>query len=95
MAVRDPYFWHRFSVAVHLENETKQPEFMTAWPSPSPTPYSTSSSTSSEALKQPPDWLTRQHRKRRFVHRICWALTLLFFLTVGGVIGLLVWLRGR
>jgi len=74
---RDPAFWKRFSVAIHLEEDK---------------PKSSGASASSYDDPKADDWLEGQRRKeRRSCRNICFSvLGLVIFLAL--VVGVIIWL---
>ncbi|KAL9091094.1 MAG: hypothetical protein Q9165_005021 [Trypethelium subeluteriae] len=84
MAVRDPAFWHRFSVAVHKDEESKGPVYATT---------TTISSPSSPPLKHQDSWLGRQEAKKRRRAIICWAFWLAFAGVIVGAVFVVLWLK--
>ncbi|KAI9815604.1 MAG: hypothetical protein M1832_005465 [Thelocarpon impressellum] len=87
--VRDPAFWHRFSLAVHLDEEVK------GVATPGPGNATPASETFSQAPTRPPlkhsdSWLERQHRKRRRAVWTCWIVLALVVLTLAAA-GVMAW----
>ncbi|KAI9830552.1 MAG: hypothetical protein M1819_005510 [Sarea resinae] len=76
--VRDPAFWRRFSVAVHLDEEKGV----------SPTMASPSAHSHGDIVSD--DWLKRQQGKRARRACICWGFWLLFFAIIAAV-AVLIW----
>jgi len=76
--IRDPAFWRRFSVAVHLDEEAGTHPTM-------------ASPSSSHELKHADSWLARQRRKKHRRTCICWAFWIIFPLTIAAVV-IVIWL---
>jgi len=87
--VRDPAFWRRFSLAVHLDDEEKQ-QHQTAETSTSTPQFS-----QRPTLKHSPSWLERQQAKKRRRTCICWIFWLCFFALVAGVVIVVLWLKAN
>ncbi|TVY15192.1 hypothetical protein LARI1_G006435 [Lachnellula arida] len=93
--VRDPAFWKRFSVAVHMAEEggvgVVEPEHTRG------SRTNSNSSASTFAVKDANnDWLEKQHKEKRRCRMMCVSITLMIIiLGVGG--GVVVWyfLKGR
>lgn len=88
--VRDPYFWKRFSTAVHLEEEGKSDH-----ESATPVKYASHImfksgeivANMSFTFREPDSWLERERRKRK--RSLIWGFVIFFgviLLVTGGVI---------
>jgi len=77
--VRDPAFWRRFSMAVHLDEESQQAQ------SPQGRPE----------LKHSESWLARQQQKSSRRTCICWIFWLCFAGLVAGVVIVVLFLKAR
>ncbi|KAF2093629.1 hypothetical protein NA57DRAFT_61335 [Rhizodiscina lignyota] len=85
--VRDPSFWRRFSMAVHLDEEHADGAPATS------SSESTSSSRSRPQLKHAESWLERQQKKSKRRTCICWLFWMCFFGFVAGVVIVVLWLK--
>lgn len=87
--VRDPYFWKRFSTAVHLDEEAKSAstldlECTQQKYSPSPVSILNRRLTYD---REPDSWLEREQRKRK--RSLIWGFVIFFtivLLVIGGVV---------
>ncbi|KAI9784211.1 MAG: hypothetical protein M1816_001033 [Peltula sp. TS41687] len=78
--VKDPFFWHRFSLAVHLSEAERAAS------------CKESSTADQDSLDHTTEsWLVRQHKKRRRLRYICGMVMLLVLLLVAGVVVLAWW----
>ncbi|KIV97313.1 hypothetical protein PV10_01075 [Exophiala mesophila] len=80
--VRDPAFWRRFSMAVHLDEEKANISDA----------QSTSSSSSRLTLKHTDTWLERNRRKQRRTCYLGWFIAIGFATTIAGIVVVLLWL---
>ncbi|KAJ9636323.1 hypothetical protein H2201_003483 [Coniosporium apollinis] len=76
--VRDPAFWRRFSMAVHMDEEAQT---------------QSASSPTRPNLKHSDSWLSRQEKKRSRRTCICWIFWLCFFSFVAGLVIVILWLK--
>ncbi|KAI9759895.1 MAG: hypothetical protein M4579_002020 [Chaenotheca gracillima] len=74
--IKDPAFWHRFSVAVHIDEEASTPITMA----------------SPGAAKPTDNWLRHQHKKRRRALCIGFLIVLLVCATAAGIGIVIWWL---
>ena len=81
-AVRDPAFWRRFSVAVHLDEEK------------GPLPSENSSVSSRPSLKHTDTWLEKNRKKKRRTRLCGCAIALITILVlVAGAFALMYFLK--
>lgn len=88
--VRDPAFWRRFSLAVHLDEENTN--------AAAPSSSSTSSKRSFPKrpdLRHTDSWLERQQKKRKRVRLLCWIFWLGLIGLVAGLVIVLLWLSAN
>ncbi|EXJ87406.1 hypothetical protein A1O3_04366 [Capronia epimyces CBS 606.96] len=78
--VRDPAFWRRFSMAVHLDEEKGTMS------------DSRSSAPSAKALTHTDSWLERTRKKQRRTRILGWVIALGFVILIAVVVMLLLWL---
>ncbi|KAF2418680.1 hypothetical protein EJ08DRAFT_52688 [Tothia fuscella] len=86
--IRDPAFWRRFSMAVHLDEERGG---HAATPNNGAVPASPTSTRPS--LKHSDTWLDRQNAKKSRRTCICWIFWLCFFCVTAGVVIVVLWLK--
>ncbi|KIW54974.1 hypothetical protein PV05_07294 [Exophiala xenobiotica] len=79
--VRDPAFWRRFSMAVHLDEEKGNISDS----------RSTSTASSKAALKHADTWLERHRKKQRRTMVVGWVIALGLVLVVAAIVLVLLW----
>ncbi|KIV81755.1 hypothetical protein PV11_03917 [Exophiala sideris] len=79
--VRDPAFWRRFSMAVHMDEEKANISDS----------KSTSTTSSRPVLKPTDSWLERNRKKQRRTRMLGWLIALGFVCVVVGIIMVLLW----
>lgn len=91
--VRDPYFWKRFSKAVHQDEEAKSASTLNLesptqykYPNPVHTAYLTRRLTYD---REPDSWLERERRKRK--RSLIWGFIIFFTLVLLVTGGVVVW----
>ncbi|KAA6416018.1 MAG: hypothetical protein FRX48_00737 [Lasallia pustulata] len=77
--VRDPAFWKRFSVAVHLDEEAAAQSTV-------------ASPISRPELKHTESWLAREQKKRRRSYLLVAVYSILFLAVIAVVVAVLVYL---
>ncbi|KAI9672370.1 MAG: hypothetical protein M1817_003392 [Caeruleum heppii] len=90
--IKDPAFWHRFSLAVHLEEQASSPAPVSSEGSNGS--VSGRSNKSRPTIQHTDTWLDRQHKKRRRALCICWSIGLLLLAT-GAAVGVVIWWLSR
>ncbi|EXJ83363.1 hypothetical protein A1O1_06984, partial [Capronia coronata CBS 617.96] len=82
--VRDPAFWRRFSMAVHLDEEkgTMSDSKSTSTSTVSPKP----------GYKHTDSWLERTRKKQRRTRILGWVIALGFLIIVVAIVMVLLWL---
>ncbi|MCJ1359680.1 MAG: hypothetical protein MMC33_009682 [Icmadophila ericetorum] len=78
--VRDPAFWKRFSIAVHLDEEASTPSSMRSPDDPRP------------VLKHSESWLTRETKKKQRNKYLLCGFALIFTGIIVAIVCILVWL---
>jgi hypothetical protein len=86
--VRDPFFWKRFSTAVHMDEEAKAVDQGTQT---TPAPYVPLPSLASKLQLTPPrtSWLSRERRKRK--RSIIYGFIIFFAVVFAVAASVIVW----
>ncbi|KIW19102.1 hypothetical protein PV08_03394 [Exophiala spinifera] len=79
--VRDPAFWRRFSMAVHMDEEKANMSDS----------GSASSSSSHGGLKHTATWLERNRKKQRRTMIVGWLIALSFLIVAAAVVLVILW----
>ncbi|KIX07988.1 uncharacterized protein Z518_02642 [Rhinocladiella mackenziei CBS 650.93] len=79
--VRDPAFWRRFSMAVHLDEEKAT----------IPDARSASTTSSRAPLKHADSWLERNRRKQRRTRIVGWIIAFGFLALIAAIVLVLLW----
>ncbi|KAK4975622.1 hypothetical protein LTR28_009123 [Elasticomyces elasticus] len=94
--VRDPAFWRRFSIAVHLDEEASLGTGASASPGEKRPKLEHANRTLANDrnpfIGSSDSWLGRQQKKRSKRACICWAFWLCFLAFVAAIIVLVLWL---
>ncbi|KAL6253111.1 hypothetical protein RBB50_000832 [Rhinocladiella similis] len=79
--VRDPAFWRRFSMAVHMDEEKGNISDS----------RSTSTSSSNGGLKHTATWLERHRKKQRRTRIVGWLIALSFLIVIAAIVLVVLW----
>ncbi|KAF7510069.1 hypothetical protein GJ744_007173 [Endocarpon pusillum] len=83
--IRDPAFWRRFSLAVHLDEEKANPSHTHGAASPA---------SLRPELKHSDTWLERNRKKRSRMVCIGWSVSLSLVVIIAGIVLVILWLKG-
>ncbi|KAI6859220.1 hypothetical protein KC343_g4576 [Hortaea werneckii] len=95
MAVpRDPAFWKRFSMAVHMDEEKGAPEYRYVphfgLSYGAGRKYSRLTRGSTRAHSD--SWLLRERKKKSKRTCICWTFWVIFFIFIAAIVAIIIWL---
>lgn len=89
--VRDPAFWKRFSVAVHMDEEQGE-KLGAQYKDPYVDAVNTTKNLLLISYIHRDSWLARQNSKKKNRTMVCWCFWLFFIAFVTAVVGVIIWL---